>query len=63
MPAVPQVALAYAFDDLSFTIFFRDHRRDDGWQKEPASTVLIKNVPEDVIEREVSLNFVNAPKC
>ncbi|XP_067931687.1 RNA-binding protein 5-like isoform X2 [Watersipora subatra] len=35
----------------------RDYRRDDGWQKEPACTVLIKNVPEEITERDLDRWF------
>ena len=52
--------------NLSITLCFssfplsRDYRRekdarDDSWRQEPAPTVLIKNVPDEITESDVSL--------
>lgn len=43
-----------------YFLSIRDYRRDDGWQREPVSTVLIKNVPDDITERDVCTNTASA---
>ena len=56
----------YRMFNLSITLSFssfplsRDYRRekdarDDSWRQEPAPTVLIKNVPDEITESDVSL--------